>query len=143
MIGCGKYPRAIGGEHIRNSESFRYRARGELQRARGDDQIKSARGVGQYLELSADCVDGELAQLVRGWLNGPGRLPPARELLQVGPNRNTSYSVGLHPVLEIGSDTQTRLVPQRSQLTRQRQDGLYISSRAYRGKQHFHIGLTP
>src|SRR5688572_10601199 len=60
VIGRWKYRWAVGNEYMGNLERLRDRARRNLDRAGGDDEIAPARRLGQHLKLIADGGSGEL-----------------------------------------------------------------------------------
>jgi hypothetical protein len=139
MVRRRQYRRAVRREDVRNFERLSNRARRDLQRACGDDQIAFPCGFAQNRKLVTHRMGSEQTQLLRGWPLWLSRHRSAGELLQIWSYRNTCQTEGLDPVLEIGSHTQPGIVSQRSQLECERQDGLYIATRANRGKQCFHL----
>jgi hypothetical protein len=97
-----------------------------------------ARRFGDDLELRAHRLDGQLLQFLVGWQGRLARHGSPGQLPQVRSDGRAFQPVGFYPLFEIGSHAQPRVVSQRSQLERQRQDGLHIAPRANRRQQYSH-----
>src|SRR5260370_40277750 len=98
MVRRWQYRRTVGNKDVGNLERLGNRARCDLQRGCGDDEIASARRLGQHLKLATDSESGEPTSLFRRRLDRQARRSGCCEALQIRSYRKAAQSEGLHPV---------------------------------------------